>query len=246
MSLFNTIAADSESMAEQDAAMEAPDATGGTEPAWWIDSSTPGNGDRPEWLPEKYKSAEDVAKAYRELQSKLGTAPEEYDWSKGDGWIDLEYEPFQKMAEVAKSKRVPQEVMDTMLESVGKYLDEFKVDYNEEKAKLGDNAEERLRLLSNWAKSNFSEKAFSALTENMKTAEAVMAIEEIRQKMMDNRTTIPTGNEVMGEGQLTMEEVQQELTDNWKKYKEDPVYRKAMQAKFEKVSSQADFVDKSY
>jgi hypothetical protein len=33
-------------------------------------------GDRPAWLPEKFKSPEDLAKAYGELESKLGTKPE--------------------------------------------------------------------------------------------------------------------------------------------------------------------------
>lgn len=32
---------------------------------------------RPEWLPEKYKSPEDLAKAYKELESKLGTKEED-------------------------------------------------------------------------------------------------------------------------------------------------------------------------
>lgn len=33
--------------------------------------------ERPEWLPEKFKSAEDMAKAYSELESKLGQGQEE-------------------------------------------------------------------------------------------------------------------------------------------------------------------------
>lgn len=33
--------------------------------------------DRPEWLPEKFKSPEDMAKAYSELESKLGQKPVE-------------------------------------------------------------------------------------------------------------------------------------------------------------------------
>ena len=32
---------------------------------------------RPEWLPEKYNSGEDLAKAYKELESKLGTKEED-------------------------------------------------------------------------------------------------------------------------------------------------------------------------
>ena len=34
--------------------------------------------ERPEWLPEKYKSGEDLAKAYKELESKLGTREDEF------------------------------------------------------------------------------------------------------------------------------------------------------------------------
>ena len=34
-------------------------------------------GDRPEWLPEKFKSPEDMSKAYSELEKKLGQSPEE-------------------------------------------------------------------------------------------------------------------------------------------------------------------------
>jgi hypothetical protein len=33
--------------------------------------------DRPQWLPEKFKSAEDMAQAYSELEKKLGQAPQE-------------------------------------------------------------------------------------------------------------------------------------------------------------------------
>lgn len=249
---------DAENMAEQDKSIQermdgadvatanAQEAgTGAHEPVWWVDSKTPGQGDRPDWLHDKFKTAEDAAKAYHELEKKFTKAPEEYDWSKGKGWIDLEYEPFHEMASLAKAKRVPQEVMDSMLGAVGKYLDEFKVDYTEEKAKLGDNAEDRLRVLSNWAKANFSENTFAALTENMKTADAVLAIEEMRNKMMENRTTIPTGNE-SEEGGLSIESVQQELTDNWTKYKTDPIYRKTIQQKFDSVSKHSNFVDKSY
>ena len=32
---------------------------------------------RPEWLPEKYNTGEDLAKAYKELESKLGTKEED-------------------------------------------------------------------------------------------------------------------------------------------------------------------------
>ena len=194
------------------------------EPTWWWDKQTPGSGDRPDWLPQKYKSAEDTAKAFKELEKHLGSAPEQYDWSKGESWIDSEYTPFQEMAEFAKSKHVTQEVMDSMLETVGSYLDEFNTDYAAEKKELGDNADSRLNVVDNWAKSNFTEETYDALIGNLRTAKDVQAIEEIRSKMVDNMTKIPNGNEV-AEERPTVKDIQAEMVTNYERYKKDPKYR---------------------
>lgn len=215
------------------------------EPTWWWDKATPGQGERPDWLPEKYKSAEDTARAFKELEKRLGGAPEQYDWSKGSGWVDPDYQPFHDMAAFAKSKHVPQEVMDNMLDTVGKYLDEFNINYDEEKAALGENAEERLRVLNNWAKSNFSEDTYRSLTSNLRTADAVKAIEEMRTKMIESNTTIPTGNEV-SQPTYTMEEIQKEMTDNIETYKKDPAFRKQIQQKISAIANQTAYVDKNY
>lgn len=208
---------------------------GGDVPSWFWDANTPGQGARPEFLPEKYKSVADVAKAYKELEQRLGTAPSEYDFSKGQSWIEPDYEPFQKMAEFAKSKHVSQEVMDNMLETVGTYLDEFKTDLNEEKAKLGENATARLQTLNNWAKSNLSEKAFQTLSSGMRTAEAIEALEEIRNKMLSQNTIVPTSNNAVIGGGMTIEEYRSELHTNYEKYKKDPHFRKEMERKLENI-----------
>lgn len=204
-------------------------------PSWWWDANTPGVGDRPDFLPEKYKTVADVAKAQRELEKRLGQAPEKYDFSKGQGWIEEDYEPFQEMAEYAKSRHVPQDVMDKMLETVGLYLDEFKTDIGEEKAKLGEKATERLQVLNNWAKSNLSEKAFQVLSSTMRTAEAIEALEEIRNKMLGEKTMIPGGNESSTPTGMTREEYSSELQSNYEKYKNDENYRKEMMKKLEKI-----------
>lgn len=204
-------------------------------PSWYWDENTPGVGERPAYLPEKYKTVADMAKAQRELESRLGQAPKEYDFSKGDKWIEPEYEPFKKMAELAKSKHVPQEVMDAFMEATGSYLDEFKVDVNAEKQKLGANAGERLSVLNNWAKANLSEKAYATLTRGMKTAESIEALEELRTKMLANNTMIPTGKEVNEQAGPSLEEYRVELAQNLKKYQDDPVYRKAMEQKLAQI-----------
>jgi hypothetical protein len=201
-----------------------------SEPNWWWDKSNPGVGDRPDWLPEKYKSAEDTAKAFKELEKRLGSAPDKYDWSKGESWIDADYEPFQKMAAFAKSQHVPQSVMDSMLESVGTFLNEFNTDYAAEKQALGDDAENRLNTIDNWAKANFSEETHKALIGNMRTAGDVKAIEEMRSKMIEGMTTIPTGNET-APTVMTVKEIQAEMLKNYDRYKTDEGYRAEIKTK---------------
>ena len=211
---------------------------------WWIDEGLPGVGNRPDWLPEKFKSVADIAKSYSELEKHVGSAPNEYDMSKGENWIDPEYGPLQDMLEYAKSKHVSQDVMDRMFESVGKYLDEFGIDYEQERGKLGEKAEERLEVIDNWARSNFSKETYEALTNNLRTADAVKAIEEVRNKMNANTTTIPNTNHESNSTTPTLQDIQSEMNKNLEKYKTDPAYRREMMAKIELASRNSGFSDK--
>lgn len=228
---FDTISGTVDAIAEQDAQAQSQ------EPAWWLDDNTPGQGERPDWLPSQFKKASDVAKSYQELQKRFGEAPPEYSWEAGKGWVEPDYEPFQELAQFAKSKRVPQEVMDKMLTTVGKYLDEFGIDYEAEKAALGEKADERLDILNNWAKSNLSEQSFHALTSNLRTADAVLALEELRTKMLGQNTMIPGNENAQTETAMTLEDLQTELTTNIQKYKSDPRYRREITEKIERLQN---------
>jgi hypothetical protein len=212
-------------------------------PTWHWDENTPGTGGRPDWLPEKFKTVADAAKSYSALEKRVGSAPAEYSLEKGEGWIEPDYEPFQDMLSLAKSKHVPQDVMDSMLESVGKYLDEFKVDPAEEKARLGEKADERLGLLDNWIKSNFSPETQQAFATTLKTADAILALEEVRNKMLSNTTTIPNSNHEAQPQTFTLQDVQAEMTKNLDKYKTDPQYRREMQAKMEVAAKGSNYQD---
>ena len=89
-------------------------------PSWYLDEGIAGQGPRPAWLPDKYKSVADLAKSNAELEKKLGTAPDDYDFAKSR-YLDPDYVPFQELKQVAKDKRVPQEVIDKMIDSVDIY-----------------------------------------------------------------------------------------------------------------------------
>lgn len=215
-----------------------------TTPSWFIDEGVPGQGDRPSWLNEKFKSAADLAKSYHELEKKVGQAPDEYDISSSK-FLDADYVPIQELLQLAKDKRVPKEVMDKMVDSLDKYMDEFSIDYTEEAKKLGDNAKERLTTLDNWAKANLSDDSYVALTSNLKSANAIKALEELRGKMMSNTPTIPNGNDSSASNVATLADIQAELSNNLAKYKEDPKYRADIQGRLELASKNSNFVDKS-
>ena len=213
-------------------------------PSWFIDEGIPGVGERPSWLNEKFKSAADLARSYSELEKRVGTVPDEYDIS-GSKYLDDSYGPFQDMLQLAKDKRVPKEVIDAMIGSVDKYFDEFKIDYAEEAKKLGPNAKERLTVLDNWARANLSEAASEALMNNLKNADSIKALEELRGKMMSNTPIVPNGNDGSSSNVATIADLTAELSDNLAKYKNDPNYRKDYQARLEVASKSSNVVDKS-
>jgi hypothetical protein len=210
---------------------------------WYIDEGIPGVGPRPNWLNEKFKTAADLAKSFTELEKKLGTTPDEYKFKSK--YLDEDYVPFQDFKKLAKDKRVPQEVIDKMVESIDKYMDEFKVDYSEEIKKLGDNAKDRLKTLDNWAMANLSKDSYEALTNNLKSAESIRALEELRGKMMTNSPQIPNGNDGAIHNSASLDDIKIELANNLEKYKTDSVYRKDLQARLEVAAKNAPgFIDK--
>lgn len=214
-----------------------------TEPSWFIAEGVPGPGERPEWLGDKFKTVADLAKSYTELEKRTGKVPDQYDFSKAE-WIDPDYVPFQDLAAKAKEMRVPQEFIDLMGDSVGKYLSEFSSDPKEEMAKLGEGAKEKIEVLNNWAKANLSEDAAKALFSEIRTADAIKAIDELRSKMMENATQVPGGNSDANSNQETLSDIQSEMVANLEKYKQDTKYQAEIRARMERVSAQSQYVDK--
>lgn len=206
------------------------------EPKWWLSKDSPMQGDVPEWMPSQFKSVEALATSYKELQKRFGQAPDTYDLTRGGGWVNPEHQGFKEMVEMGQKFRVPGEFMDKVLDSVGGYLDSFSFKPEEVIASIGENATERLDILTNWGNANFGEETFAALTENITTAEGILALEKIRGAMMSNETVIPTGNE-NSKGPDTIESLRTEMQSNLSKYEKDPSYRKELMGRFELLSN---------
>ena len=76
--------------------------------------------ERPEWLPEKFKTAEDLSTAYTELEKKIGStekAPEQYDFTSAEkaGLQGMTEEQQTEASTIFKSYGLTQKQADGML-----------------------------------------------------------------------------------------------------------------------------------
>jgi hypothetical protein len=165
--------------------------------------------ERPEWLPEKYKTGEDLAKAYKELESKLGGKDEEIRESLLE---EIKAEAFADRPETAGDYQLPEIVDDDLavdnellqwwsehsfengygqeefqkgIEMYAQAINGNQPDIEAESAKLGDNATTRIEAASVFANKFFPEDALPAIERMCESHEGILALETIMDKMKD-------------------------------------------------------------
>mgnify|MGYP003670938940 FL=1 len=194
----------------------------------------PDSQERPEWLPEKFKSAEDLASAYGSLESKIGQKEE-----------DLRANFLKEIEEQAYADR-PAEIGDYILpEGLDEELaannelldwwantafengygqDEFKKgiemymsainsdvpDFEAELQRLGDNANARTEAVSLFANQFFPEEQLGAIERMCETADGVLALETIMESMRDGGPS-SSGSSI---GQINEAQLQQMMLDD--------------------------------
>jgi hypothetical protein len=164
---------------------------------------------RPEWLPEKYNSGEDLAKAYKELESKLGTKEEDI---RNRIMEEIQSEAFSDRPETAGDYQLPESIdesaaVDNKLLSWwaehsfenGYSQEEFEQgiamyaeavngsmpDIEAEAKMLGDNADQRIEAASLFANKFFPEAALPAIERMCESHEGIIALEAIMEAMKD-------------------------------------------------------------
>ena len=142
---------------------------------------------QPEWLKtDKYKTVEDQAKAYVDLEKKLGAfkgAPDEYD-------LKIEDHPEVELAsddpllkpflDRAKEMGVSQEYMSELLGTYVNVLTANQPDSEKEMAELGTEAKPLITSLSRWASENLSEDEYQTLSGMMNTAKGIRLLKKFR------------------------------------------------------------------
>ena len=249
---------------EQEVQSEAPTQEQGLPPAEERDFvvaedlEQPSN-ERPEWLPEKYKTGEDLAKAYKELESKLGTKEEDF---RAKFMEEIQTEAFKDRPETAGDYQLPdfvdqeQAVDNDLLRwwsehsfENGYSQDEFQKglemymqasmadvpDPDVELQKLGDNANARVEAAALFANQFFTEEHMPAIERLTETADGLQALEFIMEKMKSPSVNVDS-NPV---GQITEEGLRAMMEDEryWHPARRNNDYIKEVNDGFQKLYS---------
>ena len=165
--------------------------------------------ERPEWLPEKYKTPEDLANAYKALESKLGTKEEDM---RNAILEEIQGQAFSDRPETANDYQLPESIDETQavdnnllrwwaehsfengysqeefeqgIEMYAQAMMGTQPDLEAEAARLGDNAEARIQAASNFANKFFPEDALPAIERMCESAEGIIALEAIQEALKD-------------------------------------------------------------
>lgn len=208
--------------------------------SWFYDENKPGEGERPEWLKEKYKSIADQAKAYNEIEKKLGKfqgAPEEYDLSIPDK-PDFSFEEgdpiLSDFLKFAKESNASQEFVTKALEHYVKAQEFYAPDPVVEMEKLGINAKAEVAQLTDWANQRLTKEEFETFKGLVTTAEAFRVMQKLRRVTTSQNETAVTNN-IKSEPQISERQLLEMIGDP--RFGTDPLYRKEVEQKAAKVWS---------
>ncbi len=211
---------------------------------------------RPEWLPEKYKSPEDLAKAYKELESKLGTKEEDL---RNKLIEELQTEAFKDRPASAGEYQLPEYVnseeavnsellkwwadhafengysQDEFAKGIETYMNSMPQgpDLEAERGKLGDNANQRIEAASMFATKFFPKETLPAIERLCESAEGIIALEIMMDAMKDGSFS-GQANPAGGMGEADLKEMMRDER-YWNPVKRDPDFVKKVDAGFKKI-----------
>ena len=199
---------------------------------------------KPEWLPEKFNTGEDLAKAYSELQKKFSQgkhkAPEEYDESVfAEAGIPEDDELYTTYKDWAKENGISQSAFEELAEKfismAGNESAAAETSYKEEYEKLGNNADAIIKSMSDWAsgmvrKGVLSEDDFAEFKIMAGTAQGIRVFQKIRNLYGDR--AIPVDVAPLA-GAPSKEELMAMVGKP--EYQTDPSYRIKVEKMFEQA-----------
>tara|TARA_A200000159_G_C7337275_1_gene345627 strand:+ start:3860 stop:4573 length:714 start_codon:yes stop_codon:yes gene_type:complete len=182
-----------------------------SEGEYFLAEGLKGSGETPEWYKsDKYKSVAEQAKAYSELEKRFGGftgAPKDgYQLAEG---IDKEDALANELLQFAEESNMNQASFDKaweLLTAQSEAVEE--VEAENEVAKLGDNAEQRIKTVEGFLKNNLDAEAYEATRDLVTTGESIMLVEKLVTALAPKKLPIEGGLHPQG---LTWADVEAEM-----------------------------------
>lgn len=222
------------------------------------------NAQRPDWLPEKFKSAEDMAQAYSELEKRLGgqeeteEVPEEqFDTELPQDEVadylaeqkNLDFDAFaseyyengglsDNAYSALEEAGIPRSVVDQYIEGQTAIMDDMR---QEAFSVIGGEAE--YNQMISWAANNLSEREQAAFNANLNTSnfdQAMFAIQGLAARYRSEAGKL-SSNMVYGQTNTpsagsyqSIAEMTREMNDP--RYSSDPAFRQMVASKLKNSS----------
>lgn len=206
---------------------------------------------RPEWLPEKFKTPEDLVTSYSSLESKLGKGQEELreaimgeieqeafsnrpessgDYVLPEGADELADDPnVDWWANFAWENGFSQEEFE---EGLARMMPE-QPNLDAESAKLGDNAQARIEAVALWTQKNVPAELEGEIMRLGETAGGIELLEHFMNAMSDTSVS----GEITSPTVLDKSELESMMKDPryWDNTRRDPAYVKQVDEGFAKL-----------
>ena len=202
---------------------------------------------RPEYFPEKFWNDEDgpdvegLVKSYREMEKNFSQGkhktPEEYDISFAEqSGIPQDDPLMERFSSWAKEHGVSQAAFESLakdyIDMEMSSLEQYKVDVQAEKEKLGPDADQIIKSTAEWAnglfnKGVFNEEELEAFKQSAGTAAGIRAMQKLRRFYGEAKIPVAQPSD---EGVPTVEELYAMVGKP--EYKSDPAFRSKVQKWF--------------
>ena len=169
-----------------------------------------GIGEVPEWYNPKYGSVAEQAKGYSELEKKFGgfTGAPKDGYAAPEG-IEPDDALLSELQEFATKTNMSQDAFSEAWELLSAQAGAVEeVSHEQEMAKLGDNAQQRIKTVEGFLKNNLDAEAYERVSQKVTNADAIELIEEIVKATAPAKLPIDGGEHPAG---LTWSDIETEM-----------------------------------
>lgn len=159
-----------------------------------------GIGEVPEWYNPKYGSVAEQAKGYSELEKKFGgfTGAPKDGYAAPEG-IEPDDALLSELQEFATKTNMSQDAFSEAWELLSAQAGAVEeVSHEQEMAKLGDNAQQRIKTVEGFLKNNLDAEAYEKVSQKVTNADAIELIEEIVKATAPAKLPIDGGEHPAG------------------------------------------------